>query len=351
MLKILINTPDTTLSGGVANHYLGLASYWQNEVRYNTIGRRSNNFFGKGFLFFPYDILKFICILFFFQPDFVLFNPSFRKRAMPRDLFFLWIATFLNIKTGVFIHGWDYTYEDSFCKSRWFHVLKKANVIFVLATEFKDKLVEMGITGKIDLTTTKVDDKLIEKFSNEERTNSVDNILFLSRIEKEKGIYVAIDTFEIIAKKFPKTKLTVVGSGSELNNVKNYSKEKSLHNIEYRGHLRGEELIKEFKNADVYLFPTYAEGMPTSVLEAMAFGLPVITRPVGGLVDFFDKKMGATIQSKCPKDFADAIIELIENPFKKKRISGYNHQYAKSNFMASYVAKNIENKMEEILNK
>jgi glycosyltransferase involved in cell wall biosynthesis len=85
------------------------------------------------------------------------------------------------------------------------------------------------------------------------------------------------------------------------------------------------------------------EGMPTSVLEAMAFGLPVISRPVGGIKDFFqNEKMGYLLESKDPAYYYEAIIKLLENKDLCKEIGLYNYSFAKENFMASIIAKNIE---------
>ena len=54
-MKILINTPSLKLLGGVANHYLGLKDFWSEDVRYNTVGKRSKN--GKGIFWLPWDVL------------------------------------------------------------------------------------------------------------------------------------------------------------------------------------------------------------------------------------------------------------------------------------------------------
>lgn len=88
--------------------------------------------------------------------------------------------------------------------------------------------------------------------------------------------------------------------------------------------------------------------MPTSVLEAMAFGLPIITRPVGGLSDFFEnEKMGYLVQSLNPNDFAEKIIYLFDNQDSIEEIGEYNYIYAKKHFYAS----NVALKMESIFNK
>lgn len=145
--------------------------------------------------------------------------------------------------------------------------------------------------------------------------------------------------------------MRIVGNGSALESSKQYVIEKKIKDIYFTGTLSGQSLIEEFTKGDIYLFPSYhGEGMPTSVLEAMAFGLPIITRPVGGLADFFkQKKNGYLIESFKPNDFALKIEHLINSPYECKEISEYNHKYAIQNFMASNVAKFIENTIENTI--
>ncbi len=75
----------------------------------------------------------------------------------------------------------------------------------------------------------------------------------------------------------------------------------------------------------MYLFLSYTEGMPTVVLEAMIFGLPIFTRKVGGLIDFFENgKMGYISSSLDPVVFAEAMKPYIESSAKMKSVSLYN---------------------------
>ncbi len=269
---------------------------------------------------------------------------------MKRDAYFLKIAKLMNCKVVVFFHGWDKKYLSQVLKKRepfsdvWF----KADAFFVLASEFKNYLQQLNIKAPIHLTTTKVDNKLVEN-SPLKLMKEIKTILFLARVEKAKGIFTAIDTFEILKNNYPDLKMTVVGNGNALDSAKKYVSNKNLDKINFTGPLWGEDLKKEFLKADLYILPTHGEGMPTSVLEAMAFGLPIITRPVGGLIDFFqNEKMGYMIESLDAKDYAGKIEHLINNTEKVNNISSFNRDYAFKHFLASDVAKELESVLMKI---
>jgi glycosyltransferase involved in cell wall biosynthesis len=195
--------------------------------------------------------------------------------------------------------------------------------------------------------TTKIDDRLLKHFNINNRIGKVEILLFLARIEKEKGIFTLINTFVIMKKQYPNLKLKVVGSGSALNDAIEYSENTQIGDIIFTGKLTGEQLAAEFIQSDIYILPTtHGEGMPASVLEAMAFGLPVITRPVGGIVDFFTDSMGALVESLNPDDYVIEIEKYITNPQLTKDTSIYNHNFATENFLASSVAKKMENNLK-----
>lgn len=350
-MKILINTPRLIPQGGVANHYLGLRPYWNENVKYNVVGKR-NGHVGSGKYWLVYDIFKFILKIIIFRPDIILLNPSLASGALKRDDIFLKIATIFHKKVTVFFHGFDFEYSKQIYAENFARKFNKASSFIVLSHAIRNTLINLGINRHIYLSTTKVEDSLIKDFNINSRKGQINSILFLARITEAKGIFIALDAFRIIQKEYPHLSLHVVGDGSALNNAKNYCSENNINNVIFLGSLSGNKLISEFSNADLYLFPTYhAEGMPTSVLEAMAFGLPVITRPVGGLVDFFENgKMGMMVDSLKAEDFATEIEKLITKPQTLKEISIYNHNYAIKHFLASNVARNIETILKTTIN-
>lgn len=349
--KILIITPHPKLLGGVANHYLGLNNLWTNNVEYSYYGKREKI---PAFITFIYDLIKYVLKLIFKIPDVVIINPSLRQYQIVRDGLYLLIAKTLRINVITFIHGWDDAYAEKILEnpSLFKFVYNHSTFIYVLASSFKAQLIEIGIECPVLLTTTKVDNKLVKNFDINQKTGKVKNILFLARIEKEKGILIAIDTFILLKRKYKWLTLTIVGSGGFLEQAKQYAENNRVSDIRFTDALYGTDVASEYCKSDIYILPTtHGEGMPTSVLEAMAFGLPVITRPIGGLNDFFNtKKMGSLISDLSPDSFALALEKFILNPEKTKIVAQFNHQYANRHFLASSVVNKIERDIEFYIN-
>ena len=346
-MNILVTTPDISLLGGVANHYKGLKPFWKESVTYHFIAGRRHI---PGIILFPFDLLLFFLKLCFNSYDVVLINPSLRKSALIRDAVYLRVASLFELKKVVFFHGWSETVASEISNSPGEFVRKYqyADAFLVLASSFKKQIESWGITSPVYLTTTKFDDNLIKDidFSRKIFNNT---LLFLARIEKEKGIFIALEVFKKLKNDFPELKMKVAGNGSALKQAVDFAHKHEIQNVEFLGTLSGEDLISAFKESDIYILPTWGEGMPASVLEAMAFGLPVITRPVGGIVDFFETpQMGYLVESKSVNDFYDAIFQLLSDKDRLAEISRYNHYYALRNFAASKVAGNLESVLRAI---
>lgn len=350
-MKILVNGPGKKLKnlGGVANHIWGLKNYWSYNVRYNATGNRSPKHPGRGRWWLLWDVPKFILKLIIWRPDFVWVNPSISANALRRDFLFMRIATIFNVRSVVFIHGFNLNNFENMNKQWLKSNLNSAAFIMVLAEDFRKRLRDIGVKVPIELTSTKVEDSLIDNFNPATKEYASSNtLLYLARVEKEKGIYETIDTYAILKEEFPNLKLQISGDGGELEATKKYVYDRGLKDITFTGVIRGNEIVKAYKNALVLLLPSHGEGMPTNVLEAMSFGLPVATRPVGGLADFFeDGRMGVMTDSLSEHVFAKKLTPLILDRCKAAEIGHYNAMYAKEHFFASKVASQVESFFEK----
>jgi len=211
------------------------------------------------------------------------------------------------------------------------------SIIIVQSQDFNNKIKNMGFNKKVYILPGILDDQLLDNFDIYKKEIN-NNILFMARLEVEKGLFIAIQSLS----DKENYKLLIAGIGSLKSDVLKIVEQKK--EIEFHGYVKNNKKIALLNSSTIYILPTYhGEGLPSSIVEAMAFGLPVITRPVGGIKDFFeDGKMGYITESKDPKVFADLIQKLLDNPEKIKEISEYNHKYAKEHFLASKVAKKLE---------
>lgn len=344
-MKILVNTPSMhPIDGGVANHYDCLKPYWHENVIYNEIGRRKGKR-GTGPIYLPWDIFKFILKIVFWRPNLVLLNPSFYPRLMFQCKVFYKLSQWFHVPVAIMIHGWDDAYAATLDHRIFVETYNRSAFIAVMARRFKDELLSWGMKCPIVLAPARVDDKLLADFDISQRKGECNRLLVMSRLDPGKGILESIETFAILKKQFPKLELRIVGKGELMKPAKQLVNDLGIEDVSFSGFIPNEQKPEEFKKADFYLFPTtHTEGMPASLLEALAFGLPVLTRPMGGIVDIFDAKtMGILTDDTKPEEYAKLISELIRNKQRMQEISLNNYEYASKKYLASAVACQMEN--------
>jgi glycosyltransferase involved in cell wall biosynthesis len=154
------------------------------------------------------------------------------------------------------------------------------------------------------------------------------NFLFLGRIGHRKGIF---DILKVISEKKDfftgKMKLSVGGDG-ETEKLKEFIKEHQLEDIvEYVGWIQGNEKNNLLTKSDVYILPSYSEGLPISILEAMSYKLPVISTPVGGIPEIvINDENGKLVTPGNLSEIGAAISYFIDNPSKVKEFGKTSYE-------------------------
>jgi glycosyltransferase involved in cell wall biosynthesis len=250
----------------------------------------------------------------------------------------------------VFAHGWDEAFEHLLSRrfSRLFQLMYgRADAFIVLGQEFKRKLRRLGYERQVFVQGAPIDDQLLEDCGREQIRKGADrskfNLLFLARLEREKGIYEALDTYRLLKREYPYITMTVAGDGSERARAAAYAKSANLEDVTFQGYVEGNAKYEVYRKADAYLFPSYTEGLPISVLEAMAYGLPIVTCAVGGLPDFFRHgTMGFVTEKPNPEILASLVSRLIVDPALASRIGHFNSNYAREQFNGPHIAADLE---------
>ena len=133
-----------------------------------------------------------------------------------------------------------------------------------------------------------------------------------------KGCLDMVDVIYDLKKSHSQIKMVIAGDG-EIEAVKSKAKEKDvLENLIFPGWVRDEEKDELLKNSDIFFLPSYTEGMPMSILDAMGYGLPIISTNVGGIPRLVQE--GGNGRLYTPGDamgMAAGIKELLENTVQR----------------------------------
>lgn len=212
------------------------------------------------------------------------------------------------------------------------------NIIFLNPDDPKDLLEKYKINVRnIDvLGGIGVDLKEYHFQPHSFNTNGI-NFLFIGRLLKEKGIYELIRAAELVQIKYPETTFTVLGEidSSNLGALT----QKELNNliktgiINYPGHV--EDVRKWIASSHVFVLPSYREGVPRSIQEAMAIGRAIITTDVPGCREtVVDGINGFLVEKWNPKALAEKMTYFIENPEKIEQMGIESYKMAQENFDA-----------------
>lgn len=339
----------------------GVSTYWQSSLRvlrkYNDIHISTLEIGGEGkHIFSPFvDQWNFHNKI-KEKYDIVVLNPSLGWKSFFRDALFAKRLTKNKIPFMLFFHGWVLDFEkkiDQKYKNFFLHSLGQAKKIFVLSNDFKKKILEWGYKGEVVLETTNVDSLLVEDFSVEEKLQSIPTlpktkILFLARLLREKGVFELVEAFEKVSIEINNCELIIAGDGKDYEELK--KRVRSNKNIIVTGYVEGQKKIDLYRQSHIYCLPSYTEGLPVSVLEAMSFGLPVVTTAVGGLKYFFkDGKMGYYVRPKDVEELSEKLKLLLLNIDQISKMGKYNYQYANENLLDTVVAERMYQHMKSVL--
>lgn len=166
------------------------------------------------------------------------------------------------------------------------------------------------------------------------------NFLFIGRLLKEKGIHDFIAAIKLVKQQYPDTTFTVLGAVDK-SNLGALSEEEVSNliqagTIEYPGHV--DNIQEWIVKSDVFVLPSYREGVPRSTQEAMAIGRAVITTDVPGCREtVIDGVNGFIVPRWNPEKLAEKMIYFIENPEKTQLMGEASHKIAIEKFDANKV--------------
>lgn len=174
-------------------------------------------------------------------------------------------------------------------------------------------------------------------------------ILFVGDVSKRKGIFYLIEAFNSLQKN-PISKnviLLIVGIGEDLVEAKKLVNQLNLNSrIIFTGKLKFKELIQAYKSSTMYVLPSLSEGLPTTILEALFFDLPIVATDIPGIKDHFSS-YALLVPPRNEKELCNSIIKILEGDYSLSR--GKNLIFKKYNW--EKISSEYENLYTQLLSK
>jgi len=252
------------------------------------------------------------------RPDIVHVHTNSYTGFYVKSLLTL-LARITGAKTVLHVHGGKFRefYENSCWFLRWIirRLLSTNSCVIVLSRQWRNVFEAVGL-GKTNMAVMPNSVFVPELPESKERPQQP-TVLFMSYFVRGKGIYDLIEVIEQRRDLLTKCRFVLAGPTTyEWNEIAERIASLNLsESVEMPGSVVGDSKERAYKQADIYVLPSYAEGMPIGLLEAMSYGLVCITTPVGGIPEVIqDGQNGVLVPPGDTKALTEAIEMLICEP-------------------------------------
>lgn len=163
-------------------------------------------------------------------------------------------------------------------------------------------------------------------------------VLFLGRLGKRKGTYDLLDALTLLRGRRPELKLLLGGDG-EIEQVTRRAEQLQVADqVRLLGWVSGTDRVAHLAAAKIYCLPSYNEGLPMSVLEAMAAGLPIVSTPIGGIPEAVtDGVEGFLVAAGDTQALADRLERLLSDDDAARRMGAAARHKVETTFSSQAV--------------
>lgn len=185
-----------------------------------------------------------------------------------------------------------------------------------------------------------------EKFFYPKQIKSGDGskyIMYAGRADREKGLFDLVKCGKFICSERSDVFFIVAGNGRDFNKLKRKTRKAGLQDrFIFLGQVDKDQMVKLYQNATLFVLPSYHEGLPGVLLEAMSCGLPVIATDVRGNRDLVSNgENGVIVPSRAPKKMAEAISILLKDKKLRKKLGKNARKTIEENYTWNAVSNRI----------
>lgn len=275
-----------------------------------------------------------------------------------KDSVLVLLLKLFNKKIIFHIHGKGVnTYYQSLPRLfKFYYRLIFNNVSIILLSDILKKDLDFKKNiNDIYFVNNGIKSQYLNKSKIKNKNNYPLKILFFSNIQESKGIFDLLNAIPSLKKKYGKSVNYILAGDSESDNlIKKIEELIHDNSIEDVVKLVGPKYKKDkeklFASADIFIHPTLNDCFPLVLLEALKFGLPIVTTNEGAISDIVtDRINGLIVKKNCPSDISENLSELIENENLRSEMSEKNKKKFIKNFTSKTMEENLVEVFEEVI--
>lgn len=327
-IRVLIVGSDSSVKGGITTVIDSFFKYnWNDNIKIELLPTFIEGNAYKKLSFFLKNLIIFIKKLIKNECDIVHIHMSYNG-SFYRKLIILNIAKLFKKKVIIHLHGSEfevfYNKSNTIVKKMIKKLFEKSDTTIVLGEKWKNIIDKIAPKSKVLIFNNAIS---IPEYSAKWNDNKI-NILFLGVLIKRKGIYELIEAIKCLDEigwiKEKSLNFIIGGSGKEEEEVINIIDKYDLNYcIDMKGWIKGEDKNNLLEKSLVFILPSYNEGLPMAILEAMSYGIPVISTNVGSISEVvINDKTGYLINPGNVEEIVNSIKDITNDKveWEKKSI-------------------------------
>lgn len=264
--------------------------------------------------------------------------------VIPTGLVSVVVAKILGRPSVITSHGMDINNFDA--KSTYGHLisfsLNHCDKAIAVSGNLAEKMKSLGINeDKIVILRNAVDTKIFKPSKNMDLRHEYGIggneilILFVGYLDTFKGIFELVDAFYEINKENKNVKLMMVGTGPKKEELKEKVLKLGLGDyVMLIGAVPSTKIHIYYQMADIFVLPSYTEGFPLSVLEAMACGMPVVATDVGGIHEIVKNGLnGFLVSPRKRRELTEKLNFIVNNEDLRKKFVSNSYEIINNSSM------------------
>ena len=328
--------------GVVLNSYSRIYPVFNNVVNSNSVNKFAN------LLQLLYAFVAVVFKLLFNREITIVHIHTASNNSFRRSVWFSNIAKFLGRKVVMHIHGGGFKdyYEKNVAFVR--HELEKCDVVVALTDSwmrfFRD---DVGIEQVVVVPNIVESPVHLPQTVNDGRLR----MLFLGLLSPQKGVFDLLEVcFKYKTELENKVELHIGGNGDSKKLIEEIENKGLNKFVFYEGWVSGDVKQRLLNSSDIFILPSYTEGLPISLLEAMSYKLPIISTPVGGIPEIVkDGENGLLIEPGDYEAMYNAINIILNNNELRKNMGMTSYKQVRPHLPES-VSESLEHMYKILLN-